>query len=378
MNTLDRYIARQYLFNALALLVILFSFVVAVDVALNLDKFLKSATDMMGPTGGGEVRRIVLATLLVFDLWWPRLLQLFTYLVGLVLVAAMGFTFTQMVRNREMVAVLAGGISLHRLMRPVLIVAAVFLVIKVIDQECVLSQPKVAALLARDTNDAGVREWKDFPVRLASDSDHRVWLARRFDPGAGEMEDVTIWVRDAGGQAQSIIHADKAQWRAGGWDLTGSRHESTTLALSGSSAVVGRDSAPTRILTDLDPSTLKFNRYATFSQTLSWGQIGEMLGSASVKPDVRDRLQRIRWGRVSQLLSSVLSLIITMPFFLMREPRNMLLQSLKASPIGIISLMGGVLLSSVAWPGLPPGFAVFIPVLVLIPVAIAAVSWLKT
>ena len=378
MNTLDRYIARQYLFNTLALLVIMFSFVVAVDVALNLDKFLDSANRMMGPNGGGAVRRVVLATLLVFDLWWPRLLQLFTYLVGMVLVAAMGFTFTQMVRYREMVAVLAGGISLHRMMRPVLIVAALFMVLKVINQECVLSQPKVAALLARDTNDAGIREWKDFPVRLASDSEHRVWLARRFDPGAGVMEDVTIWIRDQGGHAQSIIQADKAVWDSRGWVLTGAKIESTALSSSGSSAVLGRETPPSRINTDLDPARLKFERFATFSETLSWAQISEMLASPSLKPEVEARLQRVRWGRVSQLLSSVLSLIITMPFFLIREPKNMLVQSLKASPIGIISLVGGVVLSSVAWPGLPPGFAVFIPVLVLVPVAIAAVSWLKT
>lgn len=55
MNTLDRYIARQYLFNVLALLVVLFSFVVAVDVSLNIDKYLE-AVSKIDPSAGGCVQ----------------------------------------------------------------------------------------------------------------------------------------------------------------------------------------------------------------------------------------------------------------------------------------------------------------------------------
>ena len=43
MTTIDRYIARQYLFNVVALLVLLCSFVVTVDVTLNLDRFMDRA-----------------------------------------------------------------------------------------------------------------------------------------------------------------------------------------------------------------------------------------------------------------------------------------------------------------------------------------------
>ena len=123
MTILDRYIARQYLLNTIALLVLLGSFVVAVDVSLNIDRFL-AAAEKVDNGSASTVRKLVVTVLLVADLWWPKLLQLFAYMVGLALVGAMGFTFTQMVRHRETVAALAGGISLRRLARPVLIVAA--------------------------------------------------------------------------------------------------------------------------------------------------------------------------------------------------------------------------------------------------------------
>jgi len=377
MTTLDRYIARQYLFNVVALLVVLFSFVVAVDVALNIDKFIEGAmkTD---PKAEG-VRRAALTVLAIVHLWGPRLLQLYVYLVGLVLVAAMGFTFTQLVRNRELVAVLAGGISLRRLARPVLMVAALMLGLKVLNQELVLSRPEIAPLLTRGNDDVGRIDWKQVPVMLACDTQGAIWLASTFDPARGEMANVTVWLRDKG-VATGAISAERAVWRDGGWDLTNPRLASMQLAPGGAGSAPGGGARPTpsRIMTDLDPESLKFRQFRAYSQSLSWAQIGEMLARPNVDSKFRAELQRIRWGRASQLLSSFLALIITMPFFLMREPKNMLVQSLKCAPIGIVSLMGGILLTSVNWPMLPPGVAVFIPVLILVPVAIAVVSSMKS
>src|SRR5690606_13293541 len=122
MNLIDRYIARQYLTNIAALLVILSCFVVAIDVSLNLPRYWNQAVEMcrQSPATDTTLRRLILTPLLIMDLWWPRLLALFNFLLGLVLVGAMGFTCTQLVRHRELVAVLTAGQSLFRIARPIL------------------------------------------------------------------------------------------------------------------------------------------------------------------------------------------------------------------------------------------------------------------
>jgi lipopolysaccharide export system permease protein len=374
MNTLDRYIARQYLFNVSALLVVLFSFVVAVDVSLNIDKFIDAVREL--DPHAGSVRQFTLIVLGVLEFWWPKLLQLFNYLIGLVLVAAMGFTFTQLVRHRELVAVLAGGVSLHRVARPVLIVAVGVMGLRWINSELVLSHPSIAPLLAREAREIGKRSWSEFSVNLVPDSANRVFRARRFDPGAGEMQNVTIWERDKSGRAELSISADKAVWDRDAWKLTGARVQLMPLSQGGTAFGGPLPPVPERITTDLSPETLKLRRSEAFSQSLSWGQISELLPTA--RPEMRDKLQRIRWSRVSQTLSSLLALVITMPFFLTREPKNMLVQSLKCAPVGIVSLMGGILLSTASWPAMPPGFGVFIPVFILVPAAIASVTWMRT
>lgn len=389
MNTLDRYIARQYLFNVVALLVLLFTFVVAVDVTLNIDRFVARAGKLSQGQEASGLRRGVLTTILVFNLWGPRLLQLFTYTVGLALVGAMGFTLTQMVRHRELVAMLASGISLRRVARPILIVGIVFLGLKLIDHEVLLSSPRIAPLLVRDHGDAGNPRLGEFNIPPVAESKdpksgtRRVFMAERFEPATATLLDLNIWERDGRGIAQRHISSPRGVWRVGpdggGWDLDSPSVVSLRLPEAGSGrATVDPGPAPVRIATDLGPEALIFRRHAAYSQTLSWSQISGMLTNPNIEPSLREKLQRIRYGRLATVASTLLSLIITMPFFLLREPRNMLVQSLKCAPVGILALLGSVILTAMPVPGLPPGLAAFLPALILTPIAIASVGWVRT
>jgi len=391
LSTLDRHIARQYLFNVIALMVVLFSFVVMVDVALNIGRFLNRAAELHRDQPLGSLRKVVVTAALVVDIWWPRLLQLFNYTIGLGLMGAMGFTFTQLVRHREIVAMLAGGISLFRVVRPVLLVAALMMGVRAVNQEFVISDPRIAPLLARDPSEAGKRELGEFQVPPTPDGRRQVLFAHTFDPKTAVMKGVEVWRRNEKGIVTSRISADEARWTeagtgvgtggaegAAGWQLLNPTITPLDLGRPGEASVRPIAAAPTRLDTDLEPSTLLFNRFASFSQSLSWVQIGQMLDSPHLKPEMREKLQRVRWGRISTMLSSILSLLITMPFFLMREPKNMLVQSLKCAPVGIIAIMGGVVLAAMPVPGLPAGFAVFLPVLVLMPVAVAVLSTVRT
>lgn len=393
MSTLDRYIARQYAINVVALLVLLFCFVVTIDVALNIDRFVSNAENMARSTAAAagadpavkaepsSIRTAVITVFLIVDLWWPRLLQLFNFMLGLVLAGAMGFTVTQLLRHRELVAMLAGGISLRRVARPIVVVAVLATGLQVLNQELVL--PRIAPLLSRDPGDAGKREWSAFEVKLPKDGQGRLYFARHFDPERGEAHNLHIWERDREGRALRRISADRAVWRDGAWRLENAREVLLDLPLATASqqsaeASAERPSSVTAIETDMDPTTLLVKRYAGFSQSLSWRQIGQMVASPLTDDQMRDRLERVRWGRVSLMISNILALVITLPFFLMREPKNMVLQSVKCAPVGIIAMMGAVLGSALTLPGLPPALGVFLPVMVLVPIAIAVIAYIKT
>jgi hypothetical protein len=126
-------------------------------------------------------------------------------------------------------------------------------------------------------------------------------------------------------------------------------------------------------------------QFAGYGQNLSWSQARQMLsrldrigGDTDEARKTRDRLTRATLGRVSTMCSNLLTLLISMSFFLTRVPRNMVIQSLKCAPIGIVSLMGAVLGTSATVPGVPTGLSVFIPTMILVPVAIAMVSRVRS
>ncbi len=378
MKLLDRYIARQYLFNIVLLHVILFAFVIAIDYSLNFDEFTDIAR-RMSERGGEEpgfFRTLVLSFMLVLNLWWPRLFLLFNYIVGLVMVGALGFTCTQMVRHREFVAVLAGGLSLHRIARPFIGVAILMLLLVVANRELVI--PKIAPLLVRDKTDAGMRTLGSTRQDLTADAAGRLYYIRSFNLDEGRIEGLWVWERDESGLMTRRITADAAQWAGDRWTLVNGQAEERLAA----GATRPRIEPIETLRTDLDPTALRLRRFEGYSNHLGWSQIGELVDRYEAEPkppvDRIESLERTRWGRISVLVCNLLAVLVCMPFFLKREPTNMVLQALFCAPVALLAFVGSIVGSSAQIPGLAPQIAVFLPVLILLPLAIAAVSAVRT
>lgn len=371
MGILDRYIARQFLINVVVLFAILFCFVVVIDVSLNFERFSRVASEL-ATRGEGEapgwVRRSFVTVLVIVNLWWPRLLQLFNFLLGMVMVAAMGFTCSQMNRHREFLAMLAAGLSLKRIARPVLVIALGLTALQALNQELVI--PQIAPLLTRDHGDAGKVTLGSSEAPLAADGQGRVFRAREFDADREVLTGLYVLQRDERGTAVRAISADEAVWRDGGWDLTGG-WSAPRGPRDGTQAPPGPID---RLETSLGPTELKMSRFQSYRQALSFAQAGALIRQPGRDAGSRERLERIRWGRLSIMMSNLLTLIIALPFYATREPGNMVVQSLKCAPISILALMGGVLGASAAIPGLPAAIGVFIPVMILVTVALARSS----
>lgn len=362
---------------------ILFAFVVTIDVSLNLDRFWKIAGQRgvtQGPDGEPvnpeTFRQFLIASILIFDLWWPRLLLLFNVMLGLVLVGAMGFTCAQLVRHREMLAIVAGGRSLYHVMRPILVVALGMLLVQAINQELVL--PQIAEKLTRGHAEAGRQSLVAQSVPVTPDAQGRLWYATRYDPDQEVLEGVYVWERDAEARAERRLFAETAIWQpetqaaAGAWILSEPQIRGRTATT---------EPERLRIETDLDPTALKVRRYSGYRQNLSWVQLSRLIEQSSAgrpDPDLVDRLRRTQFGRLSLMVSNLLALAMSLPFFLTSLPRNMFMQSLRAAPLAIAALLGGTLGASAQIPGLPPVLSVFVPVIVLLPLTVASLGSVRT
>lgn len=380
MTLLDRYIIRQYLTNIAALVLIMAFFVVTIDASLHINRYWNIAGDLTsrGDEGSPFLKQLLWTPLVVLDLWWPRLLGLFNILLGLLLVCAMGFTCAQLVRHRELVAVLTSGQSLYRVARPVLLVALGFTLLQAMNQEFIM--PRIAPLLSREPRDALQYTMGTTDVPLTDDGVGRLFYAEAFDPDRGTLKNVSIWERDQRGMALHRINASEAVWRDGGWSL-----RDPTLVPLMQDGDQTLEEPPSRIITDLDPTMLKVKRYARFGNHLSFSQTAEILrrldaigADSDDARAMRERVQRVSLGRISAMLSNLLTLTIAMSFFITRVPRNMVYQSVKCAPVAVVALVGGVLGAAIPLPGVPTALSVFLPVMILTPIAIAVVTHVRT
>lgn len=377
IGVLDRYIARQFLINTAILLTILFTFVVAIDVSVNFDEYTRAASLNLRATPDAApppwAKTMVFSAGLVLDLWWPRLIQLGVYMLGMVAIAGAGFTLAQMVRHRELVAMLAGGMSLRRAARPILVCTSVLCLGQLAVQEFIL--PRVAPLLTRDVKQAGQRTLGAARLKLTADASGRVFHASSFDADQGVLTDLYIIERDAEGRGLRTISADKAVWTGGAWVLE--RGFARPFAETGGVPV-----PIARVETNLDPMTLRIRRFAGYRNSLSYRQASEMIDRRDLLSDPSsarvDELERIRLGRFGIVACNILGMLMALPLFLRREPIPMLLPAIKAAPIAMVALLGGVLGTTLSIPALPPGLSVFLPALALLPLAIAATTSVKS
>ena len=78
------------------------------------------------------------------------------------------------------------------------------------------------------------------------------------------------------------------------------------------------------------------------------------------------------------MVGTLLAIVICLPFFVTRVPKNMVIQSMKCAPVAMAALMGALLGAEAPIAGVPPQLAVFAPVLVLAPLAVLSVTSVKT
>ncbi|MBL9149449.1 MAG: LptF/LptG family permease [Phycisphaerae bacterium] len=373
MTLLDRHIAARFFANFVLLFSTLFIFGVAIDVIVQLDPF-REAVERQGTHGVAAVFTFIHA---IFDFYGPRVFQFYAYLLGLVSVGAAGFTLAQMVRSRELVAIMAGGASLVRVGMVILACATGLNLLQLLNQELIL--PRLAPYLVRDHDQILSGTLDEFTVPLTRDGRGQLLRAQKLNPNENTIRGFLLIERDGKGAAVARTEADVARWNAGRsvYELTnGTRF----LRVAGDGTGPGgkgiEDVAPIAfVTTDLSPEALKIRRYEAYAQMLSLRQLREMRETGGVDPRL---LSRLTYLRLASIAVNLLVLVVTLPFFLLREPANMLRQSILCAAFAVPAALGSFVAMTIDMPGLAPAVSVFLPAAVLLPLALGRVGAIKT
>jgi len=214
VRTLDRYVVRSFLFALLLWFVVLMALRIVTDLFVNMDEFAKLGLPF------GELLAYI-GTYYAY-----QSLIYVTELGGVIVVAAAAFTLAKMNQTNELVAMLASGVSLYRVVWPIVLVAMVCCGLIIVDREVLI--PPNADMLSHSRDEFLTPG--EFDIRAVADENGAVWYSPFFDAGVEEMKNVTVILRSEArakiGEIRSKRH-EIAVARPGtlagrrGWMVTG-------------------------------------------------------------------------------------------------------------------------------------------------------------
>ncbi|MBI1825514.1 MAG: LptF/LptG family permease [Planctomycetes bacterium] len=314
LTVLDRYLIRSLVVNYLIAVAVMLCLYIVLDMFVNMDEFTK--TDL---PAFAVMRNI-------FDYYWPNLFLYFSQLSGVITSFACLAVLGRMRKQNELTAVMASGVSLYRVARPILAFGIAATALLVIDTE--LCIPWVAHKLSRDHDD--VEGNRAYEVLFLRDRDGALLSARRFHPTNRDLERILVLIRDEGGDVTRTLEADRATWEPptemqprGRWRLDRGKQVSRVVHTEG--GLGPREDQvvtfPTYYESDLSPESIQLRQSAGWLRYLSLSQLRELDGADSAD---HAAILQVRHSRTTGPIVSLLLLLLGLPFFLDRAPVNMI------------------------------------------------------
>ncbi len=360
--TIDRYVSGAFLRTYIVLLVVLAGIYVFADIIANLDDFTRDK--VLGPR---EVLRNML------DYYGSNVPLYYQQLGGITLALAAAFTFAMLLRNNELTPLIAAGMPLQRLALPVLLWSVPLTAAWMANSELVV--PRYATLIVRQRND--LSDSRTTPVKCVRDDRNTILTADELHLQDGWMKGVfLIEPPDAKG-ARTLVRADIARWdpERRTWLLErGARQEfvggTDTSDLGESVRWAPLDEYPYT----LTPGEILLRQSSQWTDLMSMAQMGALMRSHNL-PNL-GAVVRARDVRFAQPLLAWIMLLLAVPFFLTREPGNVLVAGGKALLL-CGTCFGFIFLCHDATDAAPL-LAAAMPVLVFAPIAVVHFADIKT
>ena len=181
MKILDRYIVKNFLVGYVIAFSVLIGLRIIIDLFVNLDEFTEQANRTTYDVLTHMLRYYALHTTLYFRDF-----------AGMMTVVAASFSFGRMVRSGELIAIMASGVSLKRVIGPVVFLAIILTGVLIVDQELII--PPLADRLVRNHDDLPGEEAYD--IWFIKDEYGSLICSQRFDVATATMHHPTILTRE--------------------------------------------------------------------------------------------------------------------------------------------------------------------------------------
>ncbi len=363
MKVIDKYIIKTFLWNYFVAMSVMVGLYIIIDLYLSLDEFLKK----------GDPLGIVIGNIASY--YGYNVFLYFSQLAGLIMVVAAATTMARLQRSNELTAMLASGVSLYRVVAPLMVVALLMNGLWVIDQELII--PEIADKLARRRDDVEGRN--SYKVWFVPDGSGGLLSALSYQPSEEQIKHLLVIRRTEEGSLKEVVTAEVANWdeQRGAWELIrgGNMYKDTDADNPGLQQTHIQRTGVQTYQSPLGPKELMYRQNAQWVDFLSLRRI-QQLQRDNMGPQMR--LAKVKHARVTAPIMNMIILIIGLYAFMHRQPRPIIKDatiSLALSAATIATTFASVQLVTVdMYPELPA----WLPVIVFGPIAAVLLDSVKT
>jgi len=365
MKILDRYIAKNFLIGYAIAFCVLIGLRIIIDLFDNLDDFTIHAE--LGAL-------VVIKNMLIF--YGLNSTLYFRDFAGMITVVAAAFSLGKMVRSNELTAVMASGVSLKRVIAPVVLLAILLTAIYVIDQECII--PPLSDKLVRKQEALPGEE--SYDVWFISDSHGSLILSRRFDVKTSTLHNPTILLRretDKPGiwEVTGRISTEKAVYNpeTGKCDLTNGwlTEKDPQKAIQPVASYTS----------DITPKDIPVRCKSEHKTLLSSRQLSS-LAAQRIKIKDLAQLYSQKHFRITEPIINFVMLMISLPILVCRDPKSMksavMISFALTVTCYITNFICKLLATEAVFGSVMPQLWAWLPVFIFAPIAYVELDSMKT
>ena len=378
MKILDRYVAKNFIIGYAIAFCVLMGLRIITDLFIKLDEF----TEHSNLSALAVIKNILTFYALNCTLY-------FRDFAGMITAVAAAFSFGRMIRSNELVAVMASGISLKRIIAPIVFLALLLTGLQVIDQELLI--PPLADKLVRSHDDLPGQE--SYDIKFIGDGNGSLINSQKFEVETSTMHDPIILLRRKTSrpgiwEVIGRIAAERAVYNSqeGRWDLY-TRDPNTGEQLAYGVLYgyeMGSRKEPQLIASypsDLRAKDIPVMRKSEHKTLLSSKQLAEL---AAQKATIRDvfQLSSQMHFRITDPIINLIMLMVSLPILVCRDPKSM--KSAVMISFGvtgacfITTFVCKILATEVVFDKVMPELWAWLPVFIFLPIAFVEYDSMKT
>ena len=366
MKILDKYVAKNFLIGYVIAFCVLIGLRIIIDLFVNLDEFTEHATDL------GAMA--VIKNILIF--YGLNTTLYFRDFAGLITVIAAVFSLGKMVRNSELVAVMASGVSLKRVIVPIIFLSIIMTGLFVIDQELII--PPLSDKLVRSHDDIPGQEF--YSVRFISDANGSLICSQGFDVKTSTLRKPTIIIRRRKPESTIWEPIDRIDAESAVYNPQNHRWDLINGLFMGKNP--DKDRQPIAFYTsDITPKDIPVRRKSENKTLLSWLQLRTLAAQRTKIKDLFQLFAQMHFHTTEPIINLVM-LMISLPILVCRDPKSMkssVMVSFAATTACLITnFICKMLATEVVFDMFMPEFWAWLPVFIFAPIAFIELDSMKT